>query len=212
MSESSSLPLFLASVVSISLSGVMMPGPVTAVTIAHGARHKAAGALVAVGHGLVEIPLIVLIYFGFAHFLRLTGVKIGVGLAGGLVLMWMALQVFRLEAVSLSDRQQRPGRGAIAAGLVTSATNPYFFVWWATIGAALLVNARDFGNAGVVAMGATHWLCDVGWLFLISWVVFRSKHLWTLRVHRSVFGVCALVLAGFGAWFIFSAVELAVRG
>lgn len=211
MSEPSSLPLFLASVVSISLSGVMMPGPVTAVTIANGARHKGAGALVAVGHGLVEIPLMVLIYFGFAHLLGLTGVKIGVGLAGGLVLIWMALKVFRIQAVSFDARQQRPGRSAIGAGLVTSATNPYFFVWWATIGAALLVNARDFGNAGVVAMGATHWLCDLGWLFLISWVVFKSKHLWTPRVHRWVFGLCAVVLAGFGAWFIFSGVVLAVR-
>lgn len=212
MSEPSNLPLFLASVVSLSLSGVMMPGPVTAVTIANGAQHKGAGALIAVGHGLVEIPLIVLIYFGFAHLLELTGVKIGVGLAGGLVLVWMALQVFRIQAISFDAKQQWPGRGAIGAGLVTTATNPYFFVWWATIGAALLADARDFGNTGVVAMGATHWLCDLGWLFLISWVVFKSKHLWTPRVQRWIFGLCALILAGFGAWFVFSGVELAVRG
>ena len=211
MSEPSNLPLFLASVVSLSLSGVMMPGPVTAVTIANGAQHKGAGALVAVGHGLVEIPLMVLIYFGFAHLLELTGVKIGVGLAGGLVLIWMALQVFRIQAISFDAKQQRPGRGPIGAGLVTTATNPYFFVWWATIGAALLADARDFGNTGILAMGATHWLCDLGWLFLISWVVFKSKHLWTPSVQRWIFGLCALLLGGFGAWFIFSGVDLAVR-
>jgi threonine/homoserine/homoserine lactone efflux protein len=106
VNEPSNMPLFLASVVSMSLSGVMMPGPVTAVTIANGAKHKSAGALIAVGHGLVEIPLIVLIYFGFAHLLELSGVKIGVGLAGGLVLIWMALQVFRIQAVSFDARQQ----------------------------------------------------------------------------------------------------------
>ena len=210
MSEPSNLPLFLASVVSLSLSGVMMPGPVTAVTIANGAQHKGAGALVAVGHGLVEIPLMVLIYFGFAHLLELTGVKIGVGLAGGLVLVWMAFQVFRIQAISFDAKQQWLGRGAIGAGLVTTATNPYFFVWWATIGAALLADARDFGNTGIVAMGATHWLCDLGWLFLISWVVFKSKHLWTPSVQRWIFGLCALLLGGFGAWFIFNGVDLAV--
>jgi len=210
VSEPSNLPLFLASVVSLSLSGVMMPGPVTAVTIANGAQHKGAGALVAVGHGLVEIPLMVLIYFGFAHLLELTGVKIGVGLAGGLVLVWMAFQVFRIQAISFDAKQQWLGRGAIGAGLVTTATNPYFFVWWATIGAALLADARDFGNTGIVAMGATHWLCDLGWLFLISWVVFKSKHLWTPSVQRWIFGLCALLLGGFGAWFIFNGVDLAV--
>ena len=44
MSDGSNLPLFLASVVGISLSGAMMPGPVTAVTIANGARQKTAGS------------------------------------------------------------------------------------------------------------------------------------------------------------------------
>jgi len=70
-----SLPLFLGSVIAISLTGVMMPGPVTAVTVTKGAQRKGAGALVALGHGIVEIPLILVIYLGFANFLTLTGVK-----------------------------------------------------------------------------------------------------------------------------------------
>lgn len=210
MSDSANLPLFLISVIGISLSGVMMPGPVTAVTIARGAHHKAAGALVALGHGLIELPLIVLIYFGFAHQLEIEGVKIGVGLAGGLVLIWMAMQVFRIQPVSVDAPHSYRGQGSVAAGVLTTATNPYFYVWWAAVGAALLADARDFGNAGVVAMGVTHWLCDLAWLFLISWVVFKSKRLWTPRVHRWVFGACALVLAGFGAWFIFSGIDLAI--
>ena len=68
MTEAASLPLFLGSVIAISLTGVMMPGPVTAVTIANGTRRKAAGALVAVGHGVIELPLIAVLYFGFASF------------------------------------------------------------------------------------------------------------------------------------------------
>jgi threonine/homoserine/homoserine lactone efflux protein len=210
VSEPSSLPIFVASVATISLSGVMMPGPVTAVTIANGTQHKSAGAIIAVGHGLVEIPLMLLIYFGFAHLLELTGVKISLGLAGGVVLIWMALQVYKIQAMSSDASPQWTGKGAMGAGALLSATNPYFFVWWATIGAALLADARDFGNSGILAMGATHWLCDLAWLFLISWIVFKSKHLWTPRVHRYVFGLCAVLLAGFGAWFIFSGINLAV--
>jgi threonine/homoserine/homoserine lactone efflux protein len=100
--------------------------------------------------------------------------------------------------------------GSVIAGLATTAANPYFFVWWATVGAALLTSARAFGSTGVVALGAIHWLCDLGWLFLVSWVVFKSRRLWTQRVHRVVFGVCAAILAGFGAWFIFSGLDLAI--
>lgn len=209
MTATESLPLFLGSVVLISLSGVMMPGPVTAVTVTRGAQRKEAGALVALGHGIIEIPLIFLIYLGFASFLTQTGVKIGVGLAGGLVLLWMAYGMLRTRLIVLNEQKDMP-HGSVVAGLATTAANPYFFLWWATIGAALLVDASAFGKPGVLAFGAVHWLCDCIWLLLISWVVFKSKRLWTAKVNMAVFGVCAAVLAGFGALFIYRAIDLLI--
>ncbi len=186
-----------------------MPGPVTAVTVTKGAQRKEAGALVAIGHGLIEIPLILLIYFGLASFLTLTEVKVSVGLAGGLVLIWMALSMLR-NRPSVFSEQKELAHSSVVAGLTTTAANPYFFIWWATVGAALLVSARDFGGAGVAAMSVTHWLCDFAWLFLVSWAVFKSKRLWTQRVNTVVFGICSAILAGFGAWFIFSSIDLAI--
>ncbi|MDY6892409.1 MAG: LysE family transporter [Chloroflexota bacterium] len=209
MGETASLPLFLISVIAISVTGVMMPGPVTAVTIAKGAKRKEAGALIAVGHGLIEIPLILLIYFGLAHFFVIPAVKISVGLAGGVVLIWMAWNMFRTRP-SIFDEQKEMAHSSVITGLVTTAANPYFFVWWATVGVVLLASAGEFGSTGVVAMSAVHWLCDCAWLFLISWLVFKSKPLWTERVNRVVFGVCSVIMAGFGAWFIYSSIELAV--
>ena len=209
MSDSTNLPLFLISVIGISLSGVMMPGPVTAVTVANGARRKEAGALVAVGHGLIELPLIVLLYFGFARFFELPEVRISLGVVGGLVLFWMAVSMLKMKPFYFGERQDAP-QGSVVAGVATTASNPYFFLWWATVGAALLASAQDFGGAGVAAMGVIHWLCDFAWLFLVSWVVFKSRQLWTQRVHRIVFGVCAAILAGFGVWFIYSGIDLAV--
>jgi len=209
VTDTTSLPLFLLSVIAISLTGVMMPGPVTAVTVTKGAQRKEAGALVAVGHGLIEIPLMLLIYFGLAHFLTLTEVKVSVGLAGGLVLIWMALSMLR-NRPSVFSEQKELAHSSVVAGLATTAANPYFFIWWATVGAALLVSAREFGGAGVAAMGVTHWLCDLAWLSLVSWAVFKSKRLWTQRVNAVVFGICSAILAGFGAWFIYSGIDLAI--
>ncbi len=209
MTDTTSLPLFLLSVIAISLTGVMMPGPVTAVTVAKGAQRKEAGALIAIGHGLIEIPLILLIYFGLAHFLTLTEVKISVGLAGGALLIWMALIMVK-NRPSVFSEQKELAHGSVVAGLATTVANPYFFLWWATVGAALLVSARDFGAAGVAAVGVTHWLCDFAWLYLVSWAVFKSRRLWTQRVNSVVFGICSAILAGFGAWFIFSSIDLAI--
>ncbi len=206
MTETDSFPLFIGSIVAISLTGVMMPGPVTAVTIAKGAQRKTAGALVAIGHGIIELPLIVVMYLGFARYLDLPEVRIGVGMVGGLMLFWMAAAVLRSGPLDFEEKQEG-ARGFIVAGAVTTASNPYFFLWWASVGAALLVGAKAFGGTGVVAFGVAHWLCDAGWLLLVSWLVFKSKKLWTARVHRVVFGVCAAVLAGFGGYFIYSSIR-----
>lgn len=201
--------LFLGSVAAISLTGVMMPGPVTAVTIAKGAQHKTAGALIAVGHGIIEFPLIVLIYLGFARFLVVPEVKMSVSLAGGLMLIWMAVYIFRTRPTMFNE-QKNLSQNCVIAGLATTAANPYFFLWWATVGLALLANARVFGIMGIVALGVTHWLCDLGWLYFISWLVSKSKQIWTERVHRLVFAGCAIVMAGFGVWFILSGVSFAL--
>jgi threonine/homoserine/homoserine lactone efflux protein len=204
-----SLPLFLGSVIFLSASGVMMPGPVTAVTVAKGSQRKWAGALIAIGHGIIEIPLMLLVYFGLASYLKLTGVQIGVGLAGGLMLLWMAWGMFRTRPTVLDEKKDTP-HSSIVAGLATTAASPYFFLWWATVGAALLVSATTFGKTGIIAFGAVHWSFDLVWLFFLSWVVFRSKRLWTPKVTRVVFGVCAAVLVGFGVWFIYSGISLAI--
>jgi threonine/homoserine/homoserine lactone efflux protein len=209
MTDTSSLPLFLASVMLISLTGVMMPGPVTALTITRGTQRREAGALIAVGHGIVEVLIILLIYLGFARFFRLPIVRISVGLAGGLFLFWMAFQMFRTR-IKLDDMQKQFSDNSVIAGLTMTAINPYFFLWWATIGTALLASARSFGGGGVIAMGVTHWVCDFSWLYLLSFVVFKSRQLWTYNVHRVVFTVCAALLAGFGVWFIYSSVNLAM--
>ena len=58
---------FLIQTILISLSGVMAPGPITAVTIGKGSVSPYAGALVAVGHGIVEFPLMAAVYFGAGY-------------------------------------------------------------------------------------------------------------------------------------------------
>ena len=62
------LVTFLASASVISLSGVLAPGALTAATIAAGARRRWAGTMVAVGHGIVELPAAII---GTAFALRI---------------------------------------------------------------------------------------------------------------------------------------------
>jgi len=201
MQEMGSPITLLATVVAISLTGVIAPGPVTAVTITKGAERKEAGALIALGHGMVEMPMIVLIGLGFATVMAAPGVKAVVGVVGGGVLVWMGIGMLRTKPHAFEERREI-ARGCVVAGLTTTVANPFWFVWWATVGAALVASAGTWGIVGVAAFAVTHWLCDLGWLSFLSWGVFTTRRLWNPGVYRAILVVCGAVLLGFGAYFL----------
>jgi len=160
------LGLFLLSAAGISLTGAMMPGPLTAAVVSKGYGDRDAGVAVAVGHGIVELPLIAAIYFGFGYFLTSPSVINIISVGGGV--------------------------------------NPYFFVWWATVGMALIAAAAEFGIVGVALFILVHWGCDLACDEFISFVTFRSREWWTQKTFKVISSICALILIGFGVWFCLS--------
>ncbi len=208
----STLPLFLLWVIGISASGVMMPGPVTAVVISKGAQSKWAGFMVAIGHAIIELPLIAIIYFGISAFLKSDGVQIGLGLAGGLLLIWLSVGVFKAKPVAVDVKYEGTHKNAIMAGVATTTASPYFFLWWATVGVTIVAGAKAFGGGWVVLTGGIHWLFDAAWLLFISCFVFFLRRFLTARVQRWISVICGLTLVGFGVYFIYRAIELATAG
>ncbi len=197
------LLLFLASVAVISLSGVMMPGPVFAVAVAKGHKDQNAGAYIALGHGVIEFPLMFLIYFGFAQFFTSAAVKTAIALLGGAMLVYMGIQMFQARKSIATAGRDLP-YSAFVAGIITTSANPYLFLWWATVGATLILTASTFGFVGFLLLALIHWSGDLLWTWFVSAATFKSRHLWSERVHSLVFGGCAVLLVGFGLWFISS--------
>jgi len=197
------LAVFLLFAVGISLSGVMAPGPVTAAAVALGSRNRFAGTLMALGHGIIEFPLMVLIVLGVSKILNLSGTKIVIGFAGGIFLLFMALQMLR-ESQRTADGSQykSAGTGPVLTGLILSGTNPYFLLWWATVGLGLATTAVEFGIWAFVLFTIVHWLCDLGWLQLLSWASFKGVKLFGPRVQQIVLLICSFALLGFGLFFI----------
>jgi threonine/homoserine/homoserine lactone efflux protein len=204
METSLSLGQFLLIAAGISLTGVMLPGPLTAATIAKGYSDKHAGAWIAAGHAVIEIPLIAAIYFGLGHFISSPQVEKGIYLVGGLMLLYLGFRMFRATRGALGAVGGLPA-SALVTGIVITGTNPGFYAWWAILGTVLVVGAAKFGAAGVVLFTVVHLLCDLGWSEFLSVSTFKSRRWWTQKVKRIVFSVCALILAGFGVWFCLSA-------
>jgi threonine/homoserine/homoserine lactone efflux protein len=198
------LGLFLLSVAGVSLTGVMFPGPMTAATIARGYSEKHAGARIAAGHAVIEIPLIAAIYFGLGHIIGSPPVTQGMYLAGGIMLLYLGFRMFRVAGGGIGNAGGLPANSFVT-GVVITGTNPAFYIWWATVGAALIAGAAKFGLVGLVLLAMVHLPCDLAWSEFVSVGTFKSRRWWTGKAQRIVFSVCALILAGFGLWFCLSA-------
>jgi threonine/homoserine/homoserine lactone efflux protein len=183
----------------------MQPGPVTASVITMGARNRYAGALLAIGHGIVEFPLMILIILGMGRLFQSEKTQIVIGLAGGAFLLVLAAQMF-IDLKGKSDAQDQPiNNKPILAGIVLSAGNPYFLIWWATVGLALATRATQWGIWAFALFAIVHWLCDLVWLQVLSWGSFKGSTLLGSRGRRIVLLICAIALVGFGLLFICSA-------
>ncbi len=202
------LPILL-SVAVISFSGVMMPGPMLAVTLAKSYRSPWAGVWISLGHAVIEVPLILLIYFGFAQFFQVTVVRLALSVAGSGMIIWMGVSMFRARSEVARKRKDLP-YNAFAAGILTSVFNPFFLVWWATIGSMLIMRILEFGTMGLIVFTMVHWLCDLTWLTLVSNVIYRTHAFWNQRVQEWLFIACSLLLVGFGIWFLVSGIRLVI--
>jgi threonine/homoserine/homoserine lactone efflux protein len=199
-----SLSLFLVSAVVVSLSGVMLPGPMTAATIAKGYGDRHAGARIAAGHAVVEIPLIAILYLGLSRAVISARAEMAIYLAGGLMLIYLGFRMFRATGTAMGAVGGLPS-SSVLTGIVITGANPAFYIWWVTVGAVLVTGAAAFGVIGVVLFALVHLPCDFVWSEFLSAGTFESRRWWTQRTQKVVFMVCALILAGFGVWFCLSA-------
>ncbi|MFC2017029.1 LysE family transporter [Chloroflexota bacterium] len=200
------LPILL-SVIVISFSGVMAPGPMFAVTLAKSYRSPWAGTWISLGHAVIEVPLILLIYFGCAQFFQNNITQFVLSILGGGMIFWLGIAMFRARAEVVQKGKDLP-YNAFIAGILTSGLNPFFLLWWATIGSMLIMRFLDFGTIGLIVFIVVHWLCDLGWLSFVSILVYRTHSLWGRKFQEWLFIACSLLLIGFGGWFLISGLRL----
>jgi len=200
------LSAFLLEAVLISLSGVIAPGPITAVTVSKGTKSPHAGAMIALGHGIVEIPLMILILYGFGDILKITYIKAIIGLLGGLFLMKMGLGLLKGIKQTKIDSSNDP-RSPLMAGIILSLANPYFLIWWATIGSILIFRSITFGLLGFIIFMILHWFCDFFWCYFLSALSFKGGQFFGKRLQQVLFAICGVFLLFFSTKFIYDAAK-----
>jgi threonine/homoserine/homoserine lactone efflux protein len=202
--------LFLTAL-GLAFSGAIMPGPVLTYTIRQSlVSGPKAGFLIMIGHAILEAALIALIFLGFDVILESQGAQIAIGMVGGLLLIYLGVDMIR-GAIRNKVHIQMDGKGGgsrsmILSGFLISASNPYFLLWWAIIGLGFLLGAyRSFGVAGVAVFYAGHILADFLWYGSISTVIGKTRRFINERVYRGIVIGLGGLLVYFGGSFVYQA-------
>lgn len=198
----------------IGFSGAMMPGPMLGVTI-DGSLKKGyiAGPLVVLGHGILELILIVIMAFGLKDFFSNYTIAGFVGLFGGAFLALMGYDMIKSslnKTVSLvkQNGENKGERNLVSAGMLVSITNPYFIMWWASTGMESIRQTYAFGAIGVLAFFTGHILSDITWFSAISLAFSKGKKLMNDSVYRWVILILGVLIIMFSIKFIIGGWEM----
>jgi threonine/homoserine/homoserine lactone efflux protein len=196
----------------VAFSGAIMPGPLLATAIGESTyRGFIAGPLLIFGHAILEIVLLAALLFGLSPFFARDDVFVAISFLGGGILLWMAVGMFRsLPGLTLSFKSSgRSHHHLILRGIVMSLSNPYWTIWWATIGLGYIMHSKRFGVLGVAVFFIGHVLADFVWYSSVSYAVGKGRRFFSDRVYRRLVGILAVLLAVFAVFFIASGLKKA---
>ena len=203
------IAIFFTSLV-VAFSVAMMPGPLLTVTISEATRRGTwAGFYLISGHAVLELILLVGLMFGLSPLFNNEMFFTIVAFAGGLIMLWMAWGMFKsLPTLTVnSNSTAEKENNLILSGALMSLANPYWIIWWATIGIGYIITAQKFGWPGVIIFYFGHILGDMIWYCAISFAIGKGKQLFTDKIYRILIGVCGLFLVGFSFYLVFSGLQ-----
>ena len=190
----------------------MMPGPLLAITISKVARRGFwAGPQLMLGHAILELALIAALAAGLSKFIDNELVMAVISLLGGAILLGMGSLALRKvwQKVKLPTAPSEIGRGRtlVLAGILVSLSNPYWLIWWITLGMAYLLWSLNLGIAGVVTFFTGHILADVAWYALVAFIIATGRKFMNDKVYRVILLVCGLALLALSVYFITSGIR-----
>ena len=205
--------LFAATSFVVGLSGAMVPGPMLTVTISDSLKKGfLTGPLVVLGHFIGELTIILIIFAGLGWFIGSSTAVFLIGTLGGFVMVIMGYRILSTSD-SLKDMEadkvNSKGYGSVLNGVLTSILNPFFFIWWITVGWAFMFKGLELaGILGVLGFLLGHWASDISWFSTVSFFSSRGSQMMTENQFKIIMNISGIFLMILGIYFLLNATRL----
>lgn len=200
----------------LAFSGAVAPGPVLTMTIGEATRRGFwSGPLIILGHGILELLLFIAVILGAGRFLTLPAVKETTSILGGGILVWLGIGMIRqssqvirqssqVQGSFITDRAGGCSSNLVLGGFLISISNPYWTIWWATIGLSYIALSLPFGRWGLASFYCGHILADLCWYTFVSGIIALGKKSISPKIYHFIILLCGIFLLIFGLYFSYS--------
>lgn len=204
-------------IILVSVSGVLTPGPLFFANLAlskYGGFWS--GIKIAIGHTMVELPLIILFSMPFIVLSSLNMtfsiIKV-ISIIGGASLIGFGI-LYVVRTVSKNENRTYTVKlskieNPFLAGIFFTSVNPFFFFWWISVGVKLISDSITLLGypLGIAFLFFLHIWMDYAWLGLSSYLASRGIKVIGSHYHKFINILLTLPLFYYGINFMLSAIR-----
>ena len=206
---------FAGEVILVSTSGVLSPGPLFFINLIYGSKLGITGGIkIAFGHTMVEFSLVITLAFGlftFSHvFLNNENLKVISIIGGSAIIVFAFAQIISIAKGKVDKQKAYAGihykKGPILLGVIFSGLNPFFLVWWLTVGLKLISDSIHFFGfvIGILFLFSFHIWMDYAWLIITSYMIHRGISILKRKFYSALLITMSTILALYGVYIILS--------
>jgi threonine/homoserine/homoserine lactone efflux protein len=201
----------------VGFSGALTPGPMLTLVISSTAEKGFwTSFFIVVGHALLELLVVAAFFLGLIRYLENPLISKIIGIVGGVFLLYLGVDIlvsvarrkFRIDFKSMIEKRTINARSTgiiIMKGVLVSLMNPYWYIWWISIGAAFIIKSVKFDMGGVTAFYTGHISADFIWYLFIGFLISTGRRFLNQKVYNGILIACSIFLFYLGIRFIVDA-------
>lgn len=204
------ISLFITSFL-VGFSGASAPGPLMTLVLAQSSMGGWKRALEIVsGHAILEGILVVFLLLGVQSILKTPIFIKSFSFLGSIFLIYMGITLFlsliKSEikiSINSAPKNYSFNPSLILAGALTSLANPYWLLWWLTIGVSFIAQAKSYLIIGILSFYIGHILSDYVWYIFMGIIGQGLSLPFWRKIYSYILYFASFFLLGFGIYFLF---------
>ena len=208
--------IFIGSML-VAFSGALVPGPMLTLVISSVAEKGFwTSFFIVVGHSLLELVVVISFFLGLLKYLQNPLIVKIIGILGGVFLLYLGIDIiisifkkkYIIDFKSIVKKRTITGKSTgivIIKGILISLMNPYWYIWWITIGAAFIIKSVEFSTLGISSFYIGHISADFIWYLFIGFLINTGRKFFNQKIYNGILAACSIFLFYIGIRFIIEA-------